>query len=185
MKRTNRSMTTALVCALVLSGVSFGQDDAVPLKHKRLIGPRMGLTSVLPDGGTWEKELEKRGIGNLISQFGWQHEWVIAPQMTGPAFVVESITLLGGVEYGLVLPSTSLVMGIRMPKGFEFGMGPNIVITDDMDNIVKPSLIMAIGKSLEINGVSIPLNLAWNRNNGGNRISFLFGYALVHKERQG
>ena len=37
---------------------------------------------------------------------------------------------------------------------------------------------MAIGKSFDYGGVSIPLNLAFTANREGNRVTLLFVYAL-------
>ena len=52
--------------------------------------------------------------------------------------------------------------------------------TDDggSGNPVNTALIVAVGKSIDFSGVSIPLNLAVAMNNGGTRISFVFGYAM-------
>jgi hypothetical protein len=178
--RTINALITAVAIAISLQPCYGQDDDPPPLKYRRLIGPRIGLTAVV-DQGPWMRELQRRHMDRFISQFGWHHEWVVSPQYGGPAFVIESITFLGGMEYGTVIPSQSVVLGIRMPGGFEFGMGPNAVFTDKINELVVPSLILALGKSIDFNGVSIPLNLAWNRNNGGNRLSFVFGYALPRK----
>jgi hypothetical protein len=178
----NKHTAISLIAVLTIAGSSMATDESIPLKTLRLNGPRMGLTAIVPDGGTWEKELENRGVEHFVSQFGWHHEWVIAPELRGPAFVIQTIALLGGVEYGIVIPSTSLVMGIRLPMGFEFGMGPNILAVDSRERPIHSSLIVAVGQSLNFNGVNIPLNLAWNRNNEGNRVSFVFGYALTTRK---
>ena len=177
--KTQKLSLISLALLVVLS-TSFASDNP-KFKSCRLIGPRLGMTYILP-GGKYGEELKKRGIENVISQFGWHHEWLISPEMGGPSFVIQLIGMLGGVEYGTVIPSASLVMGIRLPHGFEFGMGPNVVFTDTKSQPVHTALILAVGKSLDFNGVSIPLNLAWQRNNEGNRISFVFGYAITHRD---
>ena len=153
------------------------------MHQKRLNGPRLGLTYVLNNkaldrDGTIKKDLEEAGMGSLLSQFGWHFEWLVAPQGGGPAFVTELIPFLGGVEYGSVIPSLSIVLGIRLPNGFEFGMGPNVMTTFDPDNPVIPNLVVALGQTFTYGDVCIPINLALTTSKGGNRVSFIFGYAI-------
>ena len=66
---------------------------------------------------------------------------------------------MGGVEYGRVIPSCSLVMGIRGPRGFELGLGPNLLVTFMKGKPASTTLVGAVGKSLNVSGVQIPLNL--------------------------
>jgi hypothetical protein len=160
---------------------SYDEDSAPDLRQRRLNGPRLGLTYIIPRGEYPEK-LEDAGIGKaptqVISQFGWHFEWLVVPQGGGPAFVVELIPLIGGVEYATVLPTLTLAMGIRLPGGFEFGMGPSVLFTPTMSTPVHSSLIVAAGKSIDFSGVSIPLNLSLSTNKDGQRVSFTFGYAM-------
>lgn len=165
-------------------------DDYVDIRTRKLNGPRIGLTYVpdigfLRGNGEFIKGLKENEIGSLISQFGWHFEWLVTPQGGGPSFVTQVVPFLGGVEYMKVIPSVSLVLGVRMPKGFELGLGPNVFFNvsklidgDDIGNPLTTSLIMAFGKSVDFSGVSIPLNLAVATNNQGTRISFVFGYAI-------
>ncbi|MBD3345829.1 MAG: hypothetical protein GF401_12270 [Chitinivibrionales bacterium] len=152
------------------------------MESNRLSGPRMGITYVLP--GTMQDRLTDKGIDPVISQFGWHFEWVVAPRSGGPGFVIQAIPFLGGVEYGTVIPSTSLAMGIRMPMGLEFGMGPQIYYTGERNNPVGTSLLIAVGQSLNFRGVNIPLNLGLLTNDEGQRISFVFGYAIKNKKKR-
>ena len=69
----------------------------------------------------------------------------------------------------------TLAMGVRFPNGIEFGMGPNLLA--GTDNIYS-ALVFAVGKSINYGGVSIPLNLVYATNPSGNRVSFIFGYAI-------
>jgi hypothetical protein len=48
---------------------------------------------------------------------------------------------------------------------------------------VNTSLIVAVGKSIDFSGVSIPLNLAVSLNNDGTRLSFVFGYAMGSRKQ--
>ena len=147
----------------------------VEFSKRNMGGPRLGVTYI-PGDGEMVQKLKEEGIGNTISQFGWHFEWAVVPEGGGPAFVVEAIPFVGGVEYGKLIPSATLAMGVRLPGGYEFGMGPNLLYTGED---VSSSLVMALGKSFNYSGVSIPINLAFARNPSGNRVSLIFGYAIA------
>ncbi len=154
-------------------------EDEVAFSRRSLDGPRLGATYVLGQNSL-TRALKERQIGMLISQFGWHFEYQVIPEGEGPSFVIEAIPLVGGVEYGTLIPSGTLAMGIRFPSGWEFGMGPNVLITDEGP---KTALVLAAGKSINYGGVSIPLNLVLATNPDGNRLSFVFGYAIYQPER--
>ena len=178
--------TAVCMCAATIpaqTAQSYQDAEDGRLSMQKLVGPRMGMSFVVPTNDKVEKRLDENGVDNLISQFGWQFEWLLEPKYTGPAFVIELIPLIGGVEYGTCIPSLSFVMGIRMPKGFEFGMGPMAAFTGDLENPVGSSLVMAVGKSLNFNGVNIPLNLALTTRPDDHRVSFIVGYALSNRKR--
>lgn len=167
---------TVLVLAFV-STQAFGQTlnhQKVLLGERNLSGPRLGVTLV-PGSSKLVQELKDNNMGSTISQFGWHFEWQIRPDMGGPAFIIETTPLVGGVEYGKFVPSISLLMGVRLPNGVEFGMGPNAMAGKDE---VNSALVLAVGKSFNYSGVSIPLNIAYVTNPDGNRISLMFGYAI-------
>ena len=165
------AMTAALVCVSTCSA----QDDSARFIRKSMDGPRLGLTYV-PTGNNLYKGLKMDGMSNTISQFGWHFEWQVVPKGGGPSFLIEFIPLLGAVEYGKVLPSLTLGLGIRMPSGFEFGMGPNLLLSGTR----KPStaLMATVGKNFDFSGVSIPLNFVYVRNTSGDRYAIIFGYAI-------
>lgn len=182
--KTMKSTLTSLLFAAALSPLAWGQNDGVapdemPLNEINLGGPRIGLTYLAP-GGEFSRRLLEENIGNKkygtpLSQFGWEFEYLVVPTGGGPAFAIKLVPLIAGVEYGTFIPSASLVMGIRVPGGFEFGMGPNVVLTPDG---LKTALVLGIGKSINYGGVSIPLDLVYTTGGGSNRVTFLFGYAL-------
>jgi hypothetical protein len=164
-----------LLCTEATTAQPVPSTGPVSFAERNLGGPRLGLTFI-PGGGKLRDELEKREIGPIISQFGWHFEWQVIPEGGGPQFVVEFIPLVGGVEYGKVLLSTTLGLGIRMPSGIEFGLGPNLLFAGEG---AHTALMASIGKSFDYSGVSIPINLVWVTNPDGNRIGLIVGYAIA------
>jgi hypothetical protein len=179
MKQSNfTSIIAAAVLVALSSGVVQSQTkdvvDDILFGERNLGGPRLGVTYITGSGKLSE-ELEKNHIGRSLSQFGWHFEYQVIPDGGGPSFVIQFVPLLAGVEYGTLIPSATLAMGVRLPEGIEFGLGPNALVTKDG---VKSALVMTIGKSFTYGGVSIPLNLVYATNPEGNRFSIIFGYAI-------
>lgn len=174
----SRSLIGSIAVMLVMMNVAYGSieknEETLVMQSKKLDGPRLGI-SVLADK---LPEVDGQKIGPVLSQFGWQFEWLIRPENGGPAFLTEVIPFVGGVEYGIVIPSLSVVSGIRFPFGFEFGMGPHAAVHFKGNKPVHPSLIVAVGQTFEFSGVNIPLNLAMTNSSSGQSFSFLFGYAI-------
>ena len=173
-------LTTMVMLSLSAFNQLFAQTDypTTPPEfyHRNLGGPRLGVT-FLPGNGELVQKLKDSKMDPVLSQFGWHFEWQVAPKGGGPAFVIEAVPLFAGVEYGKFIPSVTLAMGIRMMNGIEFGMGPNLIATGATE--IKSSLVIAVGKTLNYSGVSIPLNLVFATNPGGQRVSFIFGYAIA------
>lgn len=165
-------ITSLIVATFVASSIMFAQ---VQFQRAKLDGPRLGVTFV-PGNTTLAQQLKDNGMDRTLSQFGWHFEYQVTPDGGGPLFLIEFIPLLAGVEYGTLIPSASLAMGIRFIDGFEFGMGPNLILTDKGP---KTALVIAVGKSLDYGGVNIPLNLVVTKNPDGLRTSFIFGYAIT------
>lgn len=156
-------------------------DESVSFARRNLGGPRLGISYVTGKGDLWQR-LDDERIGRSISQFGWHFEYQVIPEGGGPQFVVQLVPLIAGVEYGKFIPSGTLAMGVRFPSGFEFGLGPNILLVGknaDGKSPAKTALVLAIGKSFNYGGVSIPLNLVYATNPDGNRVSIIFGYAIA------
>jgi hypothetical protein len=151
-----------------------GTDPEEVLFSKRSLGgPRLGFT-IVPGNTELAQRLQEEGLNRIISQFGWHFEHRVIASGTGPAFVIEFIPLLGGVEYGKPIASLSLMFGIRMPSGYEFGVGPNLIVAQN----AKSGLIIAVGKTFDVQGVSIPINLAYATSPSGARLAFIVGYAI-------
>ena len=179
-----KSRTTFILLGIILiSGIvpALAKEIEIPVAFDRrnMSGPRLGVTFVSGDGELYQS-LECQDIGRVVSQFGWHFERQVIPDGGGPQFVIQFVPMIAAVEYGKFVPGGTLAMGIRMPRGWEFGMGPNIVATkNELDDVkARTSLVVALGKSLNYGGVSIPINLAMSTAPEGNRFSLIFGYAI-------
>jgi hypothetical protein len=175
-----RTIITLIAAGAFLSAahITFAQNSTlvnqIVLGERNFGGPRLGVTMV-PGKTQLASEMEKKNIGRMLSQFGWHFEYQVVPDGGGPSFVIQFVPLLGGVEYGTLIPSGTLAMGVRLPSGIEFGLGPNAIVTPTK---VTSSLVMSVGQSFNYGGVNIPLNLVFATNPNGNRISVVFGYAI-------
>ena len=176
--------TASIVLGFVAAGLlglgnlkaqSLENQNEITFSDRNLGGPRLGFT-YLTGSGKLADALAANKVGRLVSQFGWHFEYQVIPQGGGPSFVVQFVPLVAGVEYGTLIPSASLAMGIRFPDGFEFGLGPNLIATTGG---AATALVIAVGKSVNYGGVSIPLNLVYATNPDGARISFIFGYSIA------
>jgi hypothetical protein len=138
---------------------------------------------VVVDTGELYKELMKHDGSRVISQFGWHFELKFIPIGGGPAFLLQMVTLVAGVEYGMFIPSLTFPIGVRLPFGTEFGMGPSFAI-GGAENPVHSSIVIAAGHSFNYKGVGIPINIAYVRGPAGNRIGLLVGYAITKQVRK-
>lgn len=168
-----------LVCACGSADAQTADSDVVTFRQRNMSGPRLGVTYVMGQGEMWD-DLNREGMGRTISLFGWHFERQIVPRGGGPQFVIEAVPIVGGVEYGKVIPGITLAMGIRFPSGYEFGMGPNLTTVNPTGEqiTVKSGLAIAVGRSFSYGGVSLPLNLVLITSPRGQRLGFIIGYAI-------
>jgi hypothetical protein len=157
-------------------------DTISSLAEMNVSGPRVGMFAVL-DNGPLYQELRKHKGDRAISQFGWHFEIKTKALAGGPSFLVEFVPLVAGVEYGLFIPSLSIPIGVRLPWGTEFGMGPSFAIGNSTTP-VSSSIVFSVGHSFYCHGVGIPINLAFARGPAGNRIGLLAGYAITRNVRK-
>lgn len=174
-------VATGMVVTFVaggLEGQTGGQGRPV-LVERNLSGPRFGITFVgvspeirerIPDGE----------FHRVVSQFGWHFEHQITPQGGGPQFLIEFVPMVAGVEHGEYRLNATLAVGVRLPEGWEAGLGPNLQFPRNLnfDRSTSSALLVAIGKTFDYGGVSIPVNIAYAFNRDGNRLSFVVGYAI-------
>lgn len=139
-------------------------------------GPRVGFT-VAPGDGAISRRMHDNGLGDVVSQFGWQFEHQVTPVRGGPRLVTELVPLAGGVEYGKFVPTVNGLVGVRFANGYEFGAGPSITLADSQGRTTT-GLLLAAGKSLDFNDVCIPLNLAISLNPRGTMVTLITGYAM-------
>ena len=148
-------------------------NDAVLGETIHLDGPRLGFTVL--SARVIDKARENSvNVSPVISQFGWQFETRLFRLANGVSGLVEFVPLVGGLEQGLFLPSVSGLLGVRGPKGFEFGVGPNLTL-------LGPSLVLAVGTSIQSNGINFPINVAVAPSSEGARISLLLGFNARHR----
>ncbi len=156
---------------------SLPPEPPVLYRQRDLSGPRVGLTMAPGDGETY-RTLREHGMGRVVSQFGWHFEHQIVPLGQGPQLVTEAIPLVGGVEYGKFIPSLNFAIGVRTRQGYEFGMGPSFTAITSGGDVGSVALALAVGRTLDYGGISLPLNVAVTTNRKGTRISVLAGYAI-------
>ena len=146
--------------------------DELSQESVHLSGPRLGFT-VLTDGVLNRARDHVHDLNPFLTQFGWQFESRLFRLPNGVSGLVELVPLVGGLEQGQFIPSVSGLLGIRGPKGFEFGLGPNVTP-------LGADIVLALGTSFRSNGINFPVNLAVVPGHGGARISLLIGFNSRH-----
>ncbi|MCB2376554.1 hypothetical protein LGH70_03110 [Hymenobacter sp. BT635] len=142
-------------------------DEAPAYNEVHLGGPRIGVTVLA--GGVARKAEAEYNVNPFLTQFGWQFETRIFRLPSGTSGLLEIIPLIGGLEQNKFIPSLNALVGIRGPKGLEFGLGPNLTP-------ISASIALAVGTSFRSHGVNFPVNFAVVPGNGGARFSLLFGF---------
>ncbi|TGE21572.1 hypothetical protein E5K00_14930 [Hymenobacter aquaticus] len=153
--------------AKVAPGPVVPGDEAPAFDEVHLGGPRLGIT--LLTGGMADKADTEYNIKPFLTQFGWQFETRLFRLPNGTAGLLEIVPLIAGLEQNKFLPSLNALIGIRGPKGLEFGLGPNLTP-------LSASVALAVGTSFRSNGINFPVNFAVVPGNGGARFSLLFGF---------
>lgn len=163
-----RYTNTVLILAAVLLAQTAGAQEPQP-RVRSMAGPRIGVTYL----GSHRRQnvLTGKNLTSFMTQFGWHSEQAVFPINGGPTLVIEEVFLVGGVEQQALVPSLTLLVGVRARSGLEFGLGPNLT----MDGA---ALAFAGGKSFNLGGVSIPVNLAVVSSQTGMRTTLLLGFAV-------
>ena len=138
-------------------------------QHLKLSGPRLGFTVLSSRLVDNLEEEHMETVSPFITQFGWQFETRIFTLENGTSGLFEFVPLVGGLEQGRFLPSLSALVGIRGPKGMEFGVGPNL-------SVAGAGLVFAAGTNFQSQGINFPVNVAFAPSKDGARFSVLFGF---------
>ncbi|UOQ53731.1 hypothetical protein [Hymenobacter cellulosivorans] len=149
------------------SGATVPGDEESAYEEVHLGGPRIGVTVLA--GGVADRARSEYSVKPFLTQFGWQFETRIFRLPNGTSGLVELVPLIGGLEQNKFVPSLNALVGIRGPKGLEFGLGPNV-------SPLSASIVLAVGTSFRSHGVNFPVNFAVVPGNGGARFSLLFGF---------
>jgi len=160
-------MLSALLTPALASAYVPDIDNAPPVTQYSLAGPRIGMT--LPE------------FGGPISQFGWHFERQAASRPQDPRFIVENVILVGGVEQNQFIPNANLIFGVRLPSGFEAGMGPSVTLGGMRGG--SAAVVFAAGRSLLLGGVRVPINFAVSTNRYGQRFTIITGWAIPQPEK--
>ena len=178
----NRTITTLALAILTLGpGLERASaQDAIPesmrarqLARQKLSGPRFGLTRFTGDVADFRRATGKSAV---MSQFGWQFETQIVSGESGHQALMEWIVLVGGVEQDEFNTSIAWLAGLRMPGGFEVGVGPNLSVPSEGDPTT--SMVVATGATFPVGGFYLPANLAIAFGRGGPRFTTLVGWII-------
>jgi hypothetical protein len=159
-----------LLAASAIPAVAAAQDTRIPppVRRVNLSGPRFGVTYL---GGSIVDTLAAHSVdvAPFITQFGWQFERMIYTGESGLSAVTEWVVLVGGLEQSTFLPSVSWLVGMRGPKGAEFGIGPNV-------SAAGSALAIAGGVTTRAGAFNLPVNVAIVPSKIGTRVSVLVGF---------
>jgi hypothetical protein len=162
--------------AAVPAAIAAEDEGRAEYRLRDYSGPRLGFLFAA-GGPEMRQEFKDRGFGSMMSLFGWTFERTVVPVEGGPLFVTDATPLLGGFEYGKILPSLTLTAGLRTRRGWEFGMGPSFTPVNSKGK-ASVGLVIAAGKAIEYSGLSLPVNLGVSTNPNGTMVSLTVGYAL-------
>ena len=90
--------------------------------------------------------------------------------------VILSVLLAGGVENRSFVPNGTLIFGVRLPNGYEFGLGPSVSLGGP--GFLRSSIVIAAGRSLRFGGIRVSVNLALSAGTDGGRLSVVTGWAI-------
>jgi hypothetical protein len=169
---TVRHAAGAALIVLAIAEPAFSQTPQLPpyAKTADLSGPRFGLT-LLAEGVVQELAERNIRVNPHVSQFGWQFEKQFYTREGGVTMVTEWVTLVGGLEQNVVLPSLSWLVGLRTRDGAEFGIGPNITPAGT-------ALVLATGMTFRTGALNVPVNVAVVPSKSGTRVSVISGFSL-------
>ena len=138
----------------------------------RRSGPRFGLVYL---GGTIPDTARARAgksVSRAVSLFGWEFQYQLGRNPGGPQPVTALSFGVGGLDQGVLLPTVSGIIGIRMPNDLEFGVGPNV-------SGAGPALVLTAGVTRHMGTINVPIDLAVVPSSIGTRISVTTGFNVT------
>lgn len=138
------------------------------LSERDRSGPRLGVAYIA--GGSVTAEQLGESLSPVVSLFGWQieHQFPTGDKNL-PMPIIEVVGLIGGLEQGRSLPSLSAIIGLRGASGWEVGVGPTVTGAG-------AQLAFAVGKTVPLGMLNVPMNLAVAPGRRGASISFTTGF---------
>lgn len=179
-----KRMTLGFIGLVLLTGVFIpsGAQEEETINASRLSGIRIGGTYIWSNDGPNGKEEAQVMINNeinsrYVTEFGWHFEKQFGVLDKGAAGVVSLLVLGGGFNQGKIIPSVTGLMGFRLKNGFEFGGGPNAILSRELSDryTVKPGFAWATGYSARVGRLVLPLNAVAVQSASGLRLTILSG----------
>jgi len=95
----------------------------------------------------------------------------------------EEILLVGGLDQSLIVPGFTFILGLRTTSGFEFGVGPNILLNfselqeeePKIKEFVKTAVVLALGVSVKAGRFDFPIDIAFTPATTGLRFTIIMG----------
>ncbi len=154
-----------------MSSVTTNEPEPDEKMYALYEGPRFGVTYVSGD-------LPDVLSSPVLFQFGWQFERRIFGNAGESIGLIEFVTLIGGMEQGMLIPSLTSAFGMRSAEGREFAFGPNLSFSenDDGDPSINIGYAMALGFSMQTGGIVFPHNISLVLSEGNIRASYILGF---------
>ncbi len=153
----------------------------------RSAGPRFGVVYVA--SSALQSKLREHHAEPVLTAWGWQFEYEYLNTEGGTTGLFEFVPLAVGLESGMLVPSGTLLLGVRLAGGFELGFGPNVTAVTRAGkpdaatgavgkDRVGPGVGMsaAIGFTASSGRMNFPVNLALIRNENGFRLGLVLGW---------
>jgi len=173
--RTTVAAAMFFVCAL-----AFAED-----RTTLVFGPRVGGMYIFGDWATFDSSMQDlfpdpdRSYYPFMTHFGVNFEQRIRLGGTQSHFAFQEVFTVGGLDQNVVVPSLNTLIGFRSHTGLEFGLGPNMAITNN-DGAVgfAVSVVYAVGWTFSFNGVYVPVDVAVvpTPKDGRPRVTILTGF---------
>lgn len=141
------------------------------VEPQKMSGPRAGLIYFANGITKVDEHDERRTSSHLMSIFGWQMEDQSFQLSNGLTGMTEAVLSVAGIDQHLFLPAASLLVALRTRSGAELAIGPTLSPTEI-------NLTFVAGRSVKIDGVRFPINVALVTSATGPRLSLTTGWII-------